>query len=73
MLVRALLPVVKRRLFRSDRTAADMDVHAISDSRFYRVYLRLVLPVERMIVRIAPGLLSFQTVVTATKPDRATS
>jgi hypothetical protein len=70
MLVRALLPVVKRRLFRSDRNATD--VHAISDSRFYRVYLRLVLPIERMIVRIAPGLLSFQTVVTAKKPDRAT-
>jgi 2-polyprenyl-3-methyl-5-hydroxy-6-metoxy-1,4-benzoquinol methylase len=72
MLVRALLPVVKRRLFRSDRTASDVDVHAISDSRSYRVYLRLVLPIERMIVRIAPGLLSFQTVITATKPDRAT-
>jgi 2-polyprenyl-3-methyl-5-hydroxy-6-metoxy-1,4-benzoquinol methylase len=68
MLVRAVLPVMKRRLLRGHR-AADVDVHAISDSAFYRAYLRLVLPIERMIVQIAPGLLAFQTVVTATRPD----
>jgi 2-polyprenyl-3-methyl-5-hydroxy-6-metoxy-1,4-benzoquinol methylase len=69
MLVRAVLPVMKRRLLRRHSTA-DVDVHAISDSAFYRAYLRLVLPIERMIVQIAPGLLAFQTVVTATRPDR---
>ena len=68
MLVRALLPLFKRRVIRTDRNA-DADVHVISDSPIYRVYVRLVLPFERMIVRLAPGLLAFQIVVTATRPD----
>jgi 2-polyprenyl-3-methyl-5-hydroxy-6-metoxy-1,4-benzoquinol methylase len=72
MLVRALLPFMKRRLRRSE-PSAEVDVQVISDSPAYRVYLRLVLPIERMIVRLAPGLLSFQTVVTATKPAGLTS
>ena len=67
MLVRAVLPVLKRRLQR--RAAGDGDVQAIADSPAYRLYLRLVLPLERLVVRLAPGLLSFQTVVCATRPE----
>jgi hypothetical protein len=75
MLVRALLPAMKSRLVRTRGTSSpdagtDIDVQVLSDSALYRIYLRLVLPIERIIVRIAPGLLSFQTVVTATTSER---
>ena len=49
-----------------DQTSTDVQV--ISDSRLYRLYARLVLPLERAIVRIAPGLLAFQVVIVATRP-----
>lgn len=65
MLVRAVLPLLKRRLVRGG-AASGVDVQAIADSPGYRLYLRLVLPIERALVRLAPGLLSFQTVVSAT-------
>ena len=61
MLVRAVLPLMKRRF--TERATATNDVQVISDSPLYRLYTRLVLPVERMIVRIAPGFLAFQIVV----------
>ena len=65
MLVRAALPLVKKRVV-GDQTSTDVQV--ISDSRLYRLYARLVLPLERAIVRIAPGLLAFQVVIVATRP-----
>jgi hypothetical protein len=71
MLVRVLLPLMKKRLLREKQTS-ELDIHAISGTPAYRAYLRLVLPLERMIVRIAPGLLAFQIVVTATTRDGAT-
>jgi 2-polyprenyl-3-methyl-5-hydroxy-6-metoxy-1,4-benzoquinol methylase len=66
MLVRAALPLVKKRVI-GDQTSTDVQV--ISDSRLYRLYARLVLPLERAIVRIAPGLLAFQVVIVAARPS----
>ena len=63
MLVRAVLPAVKRNI--RERAAGDVETNVLSDSPLYRLYLRIVLPVERLLVRLAPGLLAFQIVVTA--------
>jgi hypothetical protein len=66
MLVRAALPLVKKRVV-GDQTSTDVQV--ISDSRMYRLYARVVLPIERAIVRVAPGLLAFQVVIVAGRPS----
>ena len=64
MLTRAILPALKKSVFHPARVER-ADARVISDSLSYRAYLRFVLPLEQMIVRIAPGLLAFQIVVTA--------
>lgn len=58
-LVRPFVPLLKRRL----RDAEDR--RAIVDSRPYRVYLRLIYPLERLAASVAPGLLAFQYVAVA--------
>jgi len=63
MLVRALLPALKMSI--RERAAGDVETNVLAASPLYRLYLRLVLPVERLLVRLAPGLLAFQIVVTA--------
>ena len=63
MLVRAVLPAVKKNI--RARSDGDVETNVLSASRPYRLYLRIVLPVERAVMRLAPGLLAFQIVVTA--------
>jgi 2-polyprenyl-3-methyl-5-hydroxy-6-metoxy-1,4-benzoquinol methylase len=63
MIVRAVLPLLKKRLATEDRDQVEPTI--ISDSPAYRTYLRFVFPIEQAIVRIAPGLLAFQIVVSA--------
>ena len=69
MITRAILPLLKKRLVTEDNEQVEPTV--ISDSRAYRVYLRLVFPIEQAIVRVAPGLLAFQMVVSAKMPEVA--
>jgi SAM-dependent methyltransferase len=58
-IVRAVLPILKRRLIRKGAPGA------ILESRAYRLYSRYILPAERLICGIAPGLLAFRVVIIA--------
>jgi 2-polyprenyl-3-methyl-5-hydroxy-6-metoxy-1,4-benzoquinol methylase len=55
--VRAFLPAIKK--FASD------DPAALIDSRAYKIYAKLVYPIERAVASAAPGLLAFQIVTEA--------
>ena len=63
MIVRSALPLLKKRLVPERGECVQPTV--ISDSPAYRAYLRFVFPLEQAVVRLAPGLLAFQIVVSA--------
>jgi 2-polyprenyl-3-methyl-5-hydroxy-6-metoxy-1,4-benzoquinol methylase len=52
------------------RGASSGDRRALLDSRVYRVYRRLVYPIEYRLARLAPGLLAFQYVAIASRAER---
>ncbi len=69
MLVRAARKLIARTLVPTDG-AASHDATAFMESSAYRAYSTVVRPVEDAVARLAPGLLSFQTVVVARKRPR---
>jgi glycosyltransferase involved in cell wall biosynthesis len=68
MLVRAAKGLVTRALVRPG--AGPVDPTALGSSFPYKVYQAFVRPVEDVIAKAAPGLLSFQNVIVARKPPR---
>jgi 2-polyprenyl-3-methyl-5-hydroxy-6-metoxy-1,4-benzoquinol methylase len=58
-LVRPFVPLVKRVL------GGQGDPSSILESKPYRLYMKAVLPVERAIARVAPGVLAFQMIFEA--------
>ncbi len=67
-LSRALLPAVRGLLTGGEEQAAPeapADPRAILDSRAYRLYKRLVYPVERLLCLLWPGMLAFRIVLLA--------
>jgi len=63
-LIRPLVPLAKR-FFGGDDAAPD----ALLNSRPYRLYLKTVHPVERVLTSLWPGMLAFQMIFEA-KPER---
>lgn len=66
MLVRAARKLIARTLV-DGGDPGQHDPTAFMDSTAYRAYSTVVRPVEDAVARVAPGLLSFQTVVVARK------
>jgi len=66
MLVRAGLGTIRKVLVRDG--AGGGDPADLRNNPLYQTYLKVVRPVEGQIARLAPGMLSFQTVVVARKP-----
>lgn len=61
-LVRPFVPLVKKMLARGDDAG---DPAALLNSRPYRLYLKTVYPIERVIARLWPGALAFQMIFEA--------
>jgi SAM-dependent methyltransferase len=66
MIVRAGLGAIKKAFSRG----ADGGPSALLASPLYKAYLRYVRPLEGEVADLAPGALSFQTVIVARKPCR---
>jgi 2-polyprenyl-3-methyl-5-hydroxy-6-metoxy-1,4-benzoquinol methylase len=67
-IARVFVGRAKRVLARSAKTD---DRRALLDSRAYRMYRRLVYPLEYRIARLAPGMLAFQYVAVARVAERS--
>ena len=63
-LVRPFIPLVKRLLAPS-KVGGNHDPAALLNSRLYKIYLRLVYPLERAVAAVWPGGLAFQVIFEA--------
>jgi 2-polyprenyl-3-methyl-5-hydroxy-6-metoxy-1,4-benzoquinol methylase len=68
-LIRPLVPLAKRFLTRSSESEGPQDPAALLESSAYRLYLRTVHPIERMLTSLWPGMLAFQMVFEAKRVE----
>jgi len=69
MLVRAAKPIIRNQLLQKQKHG-DIDPMALAQSPLYQAYMQYVRPVEGLVAKSAPGLLSFQCVIVARKPPK---
>jgi SAM-dependent methyltransferase len=64
-IVRPFVPIAKKVLARKAPDGATPAPDALLESRPYKLYLRTVYPVERMLASLWPGMLAFQMIFEA--------